>query len=106
MGEVYSAPAPEQRIKPAYTVEKLDGTFKKTVYKRDSEKGLVQTIVEAPRGYMVRMLKGHSIHIETYKELERLGFAGAVPLVDVAEGEKVGSIPSSVAKPAEIKKGS
>lgn len=104
MAQVYNAPAPEQRIKPAFTVEKLDGTYKRTVYERDKEKGLIRKEEEAPRGYLVRMLKGHSIHVATYPELERLGFAGAVPLVDASEGEVVGSLPSNTTPPKEKEK--
>lgn len=96
MAQVY-IPKPEQaRIRPAYTVQKLDGKRKVAVYEFTKDGKRAERIKEVDAGYLVTFLRGHSIRVSE-DDLVRLGFDQTVPLVD-GEGydEAVGHIPSNV----------
>lgn len=80
---------------PAFTVEKLEGTYTKNMASKVGF-GLETAPVETERGWLVTFPRGHSIHIETMAELKRMGFtATEVPLVD-EDGDVVGSIPNKI----------
>lgn len=104
MNSAIAARRPEPHYRPAFMVQKLEGTFKKKLVSRDKKQGFVYKEVDRDRGWLVSFpakhasAKGHSIHIESYEELERLGFADTeVPLVD-EDGEKVGAVPNNAVK--------
>lgn len=80
---------------PRYAVQKLDGEFDKTVYSYEAEDGkkvktLTPMTVRRPMGYMVFCPRGHSFHVETEKELKRLGLRMTnVPVHDLGINEDV-----------------
>lgn len=87
----FAAPEVKADYVPAFVVEKLEGTYKRTVHKwvkneGDSSGKIVETEVEEPRGYMVHFPRGHSTHVATEKELARLGLdIPMVPLISVED---------------------
>lgn len=89
--------APEQNKKvPAWMATKLDGTYKKRVYKKTLT-GLVSEEVDAPCGWLIQFPKGHSIHVPTEEEMERLGYTALEgPLValdgDPKDGQDIQGI--------------
>lgn len=108
-----SAAPKRQRYVPAFTVEKLEGTTTKRMARmvarvgRDGEPikdkngnskySLEYDDVPLQLGWLVRFPKGHSVHFATYEELEAWGFTDTeVPLIDIDEGEEVGSVPNHV----------
>ena len=98
--------APRQdKYRPAFVVEKLEGTYTRKVYKK-TDMGLEQSTVEEPNGYMVTFLKGHSIHVKDEVELARLGITNYVPIIDTSspEGDEVMRIPLAInaSKPVSV----
>jgi hypothetical protein len=89
--------APEQpRIRPAFTVQKLEGKVSRTIYDTDPKTGKrTERSVEFDAGYLVTMYKGHSIRVLDDKHLKRLGFDKTIPLIN-NDGDEVGSIPNPV----------
>jgi hypothetical protein len=111
------AAAPGQKYVPAFTVTKLDGTFTKRVAKmvptghKDKNGNQRHTLeweeVERPKGWLVTTPRNQggyarngSIHIETYEELEALGFTNTeVPIVKPDSfDDPVGSVPNRIRK--------
>lgn len=76
------------RDKPYTTqkVKRVDGAF---VYENVEEKGY----------WMVYFPQGHSIRITKEAELKRLGFDQSPSLVDMKEGEVVGTMPDFDIRP-------
>jgi len=93
--QVYAAIPAQQKVKPAFTVTKLEGTRPHRVHIFDKENNRIRSkIVQEPAGYLVKFYKGHSIRCRDEAHLRRIG-AGLhlVPLVN-EEGEIVGTIPN------------
>jgi hypothetical protein len=61
----------QQKIKPAFTVKKLDGTVETKVITYVDKKRTVET-KKVPAGFMVRTLRGDEFRVGSEKELERL----------------------------------
>jgi hypothetical protein len=120
MAQVSAAPK-KQRYVPAFTVEKLEGSTtrrKARMVAREGHDGSVikdkngnskyalhYEDVPLPLGWLVRFPKGHSIHIADYEALKAMGFTETeVPLIDLGEGEEVGSVPNQIrrAKTKEV----
>lgn len=101
----FAAPEVKNDYVPAFVVEKLDGTFKKsvTVYEKTNpdepdskDRKLVQKEIDVPCGYMVHFPRGHSIHVADVKELDRMGYSAAlVPLIKMDEDQD-GSNPAKL----------
>jgi len=87
-------------VKPAFVVQRQEGPFEKEVIKYGKKKiaeGKYETTKTVEKkvfdhGYMVVFPKGHSVFIETFEELERLGFAGDPSLIDMETGDVVGAL--------------
>lgn len=94
----FHAPRPQDAYKPAFSVEILEGTRKRTVCKRDPEKGFRYEDVEEPAGYLVTFPRGHSIRVKDKQELQRLGFTEALPIVDMSTGDVITMMPPVVKK--------
>lgn len=89
----------KQRIIPAFTVQKLEGTVDHTIIQFDKEGKRYEKQIKVPAGYLVSFpTKGHSIRVKNMEELKRLGFDRTIPLVDDASDndDVVGTIPNSV----------
>lgn len=94
------AAPPEKKIKPAFVVEKLPGKAKRKFIKLTTEDGVTtreEYTKDVDAGYMVTLMKGHSVHIWTKKDLERLELDKTIPLVN-DEGDTVGSLPNTINK--------
>lgn len=101
MGRSWSAAPPKPAIVPAFRVNKLDGTVKRTVTRFNSKGEREEIEVEEDAGYMATMSKGHSIRIRTDDDLEFLGMSPDqnVPLVDMANmdhDDDIGEIPNII----------
>jgi hypothetical protein len=112
---VHKAAPPKPRYVPAFTVEKLDGTVfvrKARMLPINNKAGdaikdkngnnkyrLQYEEVEEDAGWLVRFPKGHSIHFRKYEDLESNGYTDVeVPLIDMGEGEEVGSVPNQIVR--------
>lgn len=108
-----SAAPKKQRYVPAFTVERLEGTTtqrKARMVAREGHDGKVvkdkngnskYTLhyedIPLQLGWLVRFPKGHSVHIADYETLKAMGFTETeVPLIDLGEGEEVGSVPNQI----------
>lgn len=90
------------KIRPAFTVRKLDGKRKFLLWSFDSKGKKVAKEVEEDAGFMVRFAKGHSIRVRTEADLKRLGFDRTIPLVDMNhDGFVMGAIPNDILEDAE-----
>lgn len=95
--EVRVAAPMKQRIRPAFTVRKLEGKVRQRILGFDGKGKKTETFVDVDAGYMVTLAKGHSIRVYTDKDMHRLGFDRSIPLVDMEnEGMVVGEIPNPV----------
>lgn len=94
-----SAPR-KQKIKPAFTVTRLEGERVLTVHSFDQNGKRVAKDVKVPAGYLVKFLKGHSIRVANDADLKRLGFDRTIELVD-DEGNVHGEIPNDILKGVE-----
>lgn len=108
-----SAAPKKQRYVPAFTVEKLEGQTTQRKARMVARKGhdglpikdkngnhkytLEYDDVPLELGWLVRFPKGHSVHIADYSTMQAMGFTDTeVPLIDMGEGEEVGSVPNQV----------
>lgn len=84
----------EAKVRPAFTVKKLSGTYTKTRHYFDKEANRIKTKQEQmPCGYLVTFAKGHSIHAVDEEHLKRIGAdVRLVPLINDDSGEVVGSV--------------
>lgn len=98
MSDIMVAAPAKHRIRPAFTVQKLNGKIKQTVLSFDQKGKRTETVVDVDAGYMVTLARGHSIRVLTDKEMQRLGFDRNIPLIDFErDGEVVGELPNPVA---------
>lgn len=93
--QFYAAVTPQQKIRPAFTVERLHGTVPHRVHIFDKETNRIKSkVVQEPAGYMVKFYKGHSIRCRDEAHLRQIGAdLQLIPLVD-DEGEVKGVIPN------------
>lgn len=91
---------PQQaNIRPAFTVEKLEGTVSHTKHIFDKKDNKIKSkVVDEPAGFLVTFAKGHSIRCKDKAHLEKIG-AGLtmIPLVDTQSGDVKGAIPNAAA---------
>jgi hypothetical protein len=93
--------APERaKIRPAFMVQRLEGSRKREVifldpktHKRDTK------VVDEPAGYLVTMMNGNSIRVRNDEELARLGFDQTIDLIN-EDGESVGEIDNAIMRQA------
>lgn len=78
----------QMNVKPAFEVEILEGTKKRTVHMM-VEGELTTKTIEEPLGYMVYFPSGHSMRVRNHNELKKLGFDRAPNLVDMESGDPV-----------------
>lgn len=92
---VYAAIPPQQQVRPAFTVKKLQGTVAHRVHIFDKDTNKIKSkVVQEDAGYLVTFYKGHSIRCRDISHLRRVGAGlSLVPLVD-QEGEVKGAIPN------------
>lgn len=97
MSDIRVAVPEQPKIRPAFSVRKLEGKAKREIISLDPTTGkrTVKT-VEVDAGYLVTMYKGHSIRVWDEANLHRLGFDRTIPLVN-PEGDVVGEMPNNVA---------
>lgn len=77
-------------VMPKYQVEKLDGTFTRTIAKfNDETHRLEYEEVECERGWMIYFPQGHSMHITNAAEMKRLGYTDGPSMVDMETGDDV-----------------
>ena len=84
----------EAKVRPAFTVKKLSGTYTKPRHYFDKETNRILVKQEqAPCGYLVTFAKGHSIHAVDEEHLKRIGAdVRLVPLINDDSGDVVGSV--------------
>lgn len=99
MSNIQIAAPNQQRIVPAFMVQRLEGTVERTMIVFDKEGRRQEKVVKQDAGYLVSFpTKGHSIRVKDAAELKRLGFDRTIPLVD-ANGDNddvLGSMPNTV----------
>lgn len=93
--QFYAAVAPQQKVRPAFTVEKLSGMRPHRIHMFDKETNRIKSkVIQEPAGYMVRFYKGHSIRCRDEAHLRLIGAdLQLIPLVD-DEGEVKGVMPN------------
>jgi hypothetical protein len=86
--QMFAAMPNTQKVRPMFTVEKLQGTVKHRIHVFDKEKNKIMSkVVDEPAGYLVRFYKGHSIRCRDEAHLKRVGAnMQLIPLLD-DEGE-------------------
>lgn len=89
---------PKKQIRPAFTVEKLEGKRMRPFI--EFKDGLSREVMkEVDAGFMVTLMKGHSVHIWTEKDLQRLELDRTIPLVqEDGDATAIGSMPSTLKK--------
>lgn len=97
MAAVRIAAPVQNRVRPAFTVRKLEGKRTVEIFSFDAKGKRKSTMTEVDAGYLVRMAAGHSIRVANDAELHRLGLDDTIPLVNVDNGEVMGSIASPTA---------
>ncbi len=97
MSNVRVAQPTKQRVRPAFTVQKLDGKRKKDIITIDAKGKRTPQTVDVDAGYLVSFPKGHSIRVATDDDLRRLGFDRTIELVDMESDEVVGVMPNPIA---------
>src|SRR4030095_15161758 len=93
--QVYAALPTQQKIRPAFTVERLSGTVPHRVHIFDKETNRIKSkIVQEPAGFLVKFYKGHSIRCRDEDHLRRVGAGlSLIPLID-EEGEVKAVMPN------------
>jgi len=89
----------QQVIRPAFSVQKLEGTFTSYVHAFDKENNkIVRKAVEKPAGYLVRFARGHSIRCLDEAHLRDIGaHLRMIPMVNTETGDVSGYVPNTVA---------
>lgn len=88
----------EQRVRPAFTVEKLEGTRTVVQHIFNPKLRKIQTKeVDVPAGYMVRCAKGHSVRVDEDGLKRIMDGDDTVELVDMETGETKGLVSALVA---------
>lgn len=98
MSSLQVAAPPKKAIRPAFTVEKLEGKRMRPfiVIKDGLSK---EEMREVDAGFMVTLMQGHSVHIWTKEDLERLELDRTIPMVqEGGDDAHVGSMPSTLKK--------
>lgn len=98
MSKMMMAAPNQQRIVPAFVVERLEGKVDRTIIGFDKEGRKVPKVVSVDAGYLVKFpTKGHSIRVKDAADLKRLGFDRTIPLVDdnAENDDVVGYVPNS-----------
>lgn len=95
MADVRVAIPDKPRIRPAFTVKKLDGKASREILSFDKSGKKVVNTVEEDAGYLVKFPKGHSIRVRSDADMKRLGFDRTVPLIN-DEGDVVGGVPNMI----------
>lgn len=88
----------EKRLKPAFTVKKLEGTRPHRVHIFDKNDHKIKSkVVQEDAGYLVTTYKGNSIRCRDEAHLRQIG-AGVrlIPLLD-DQGDPVGTIQNMMA---------
>lgn len=93
--QMYAAVLPQQKVRPAFTVEKLAGTLPHRVHIFDKTTNRIKSkVVQEPAGYLVKFYKGHSIRCRNDEHLRQIGAdLQLIPLID-DEGEVKGVMPN------------
>lgn len=99
MSDIQIAAPDVPKIRPAFTVKKLDGKVKREILGFDSKGKKTVTVTEVDAGWLVKFPKGHSIRVYTEKDLKRLGFDRTIPLVN-DDGDVVGMLPNDILEDA------
>lgn len=89
----YVAMQPQQQVRPAFTVRKLEGTCDKVVHIFDKKENKIKSkTTQVDAGYLVTFMKGHSIRCYDLDHVRAVG-AGldVIPLMD-EEGNVKGGI--------------
>lgn len=88
------AAPPQQMVRPAYTVHKLQGEVEHQIVYRDKKSGkLVRKTITRPAGFLVKFMDGHSLRAATIADLKQMGVKSVVPLINTDTMEVVGSRP-------------
>jgi hypothetical protein len=96
--QIAVAPEHEAVILPRFEVEEIEGTVTVMIATPQRRKNNAGKSVsngfnfepkEVDGGFMVYFPAGHSIRVKDEQELQRLGFMGPAPLVDMNTGEIV-----------------
>ena len=98
----YAAVAQQTKVKPAFTVKRLNGMVDHTVHRFDKANNkIVSKVEQRPAGYLVKFAKGHSIRAIDDAHLKQIG-AGLrmIPLVDTESGEVKGFVDNSALEDA------
>lgn len=89
----FVAMQPQQQVRPAFTVKKLEGETTKLVHIFDKKENKIkQKSIEVDAGYLVTFMKGHSIRCFDMKHVKAVGAGlNVIPLMD-EEGNVKGGI--------------
>lgn len=95
----YMAVPNQPNVKPAFTVQKLDGKVSRRIHAFDKKENKIKSkLVDEDAGFLVTFAKGHSIRCRSMDHLRTVGAnLTMVPLVDTETGEVRGAIPNDVA---------
>jgi len=82
--QIYAAIPQQQQIRPAFTVEKLNGTVPHRVHIFDKEANKIKSkVIQEPAGYLVKFYKGHSIRCRDEAHLRQIGAdLQLIPMID------------------------
>lgn len=89
----------EPKLKPAFTVKRLNGEVPHEVHLFDKEENRIKRkVIMEPAGFLVTFAKGHSIRCRDEAHLKRVG-AGRrmIPVVNTETGEVKGHVPNPAA---------
>lgn len=99
----FAAIPTQQKIRPAFTVERLSGTVAHRVHIFDKETNRIKSkVVQEPAGFLVKFYKGHSIRCRDEAHLRRVGAGlSLIPLID-DEGEVKAVMPNIELAPEPV----
>lgn len=97
--EAFVAVAPQQNVKAAFTVQKLEGKVPHTVHRFDKKTNkIVKKTTQVDAGFLVTFAKGHSIRAIDEDHLKQIGAGlSIIPVVDTETGEIKGGVRNPVA---------
>lgn len=83
----------QERIKPAFMVEKLEGTRTELRHMfHPKERKIVMKEVDVPAGYFVKFAKGHSLRVDEAGLQRIMNGNDTIELIDTKTDEVVGTI--------------
>lgn len=93
----------DNKRRVSFELYKLDGLYTKKVAQKVIGQEIKYVDKECPRGYLIKFPKrhngtdySHSVHLDTWDEVKKNGFAVAmVPVVD-EDGEPIAAVPNQV----------